>query len=120
MLPLAPGRTSASTCWPHDSVNFAPIMRVRMSDVPPAGYGTTTRIGLAGYCCAFAENTPNAQQRRKAEGGRRKWAHPRFAYCVFPSAFRLPPSALLLISFPHGHDRDHVHLHHHAGTRELT
>ena len=37
ILPLAPGRESAMICWPHDSVSFTPIMRVKMSEVPPAG-----------------------------------------------------------------------------------
>src|SRR6186997_1178293 len=55
ILPLAPGRESTITGWPHDSVNFAPTRRPRMSEVLPGGFGDTMRIGLAGHVCACAQ-----------------------------------------------------------------
>jgi hypothetical protein len=37
ILPLAPVRLSVMICWPQLAVSLAPISRVRMSEVPPAG-----------------------------------------------------------------------------------
>src|ERR1700682_310165 len=54
MLPPAPGRLSMTTGWPHASVSFCPIARATTSSEPPAGKGTTRRIGLVGYACAVA------------------------------------------------------------------
>jgi hypothetical protein len=39
---------STSTGWPIDSLMRWPTRRATMSVVPPAGKGTTTRIGLEG------------------------------------------------------------------------
>ena len=46
MLPPAPGRFSTTNGWPSVSVSFCAVARARMSVVPPAGNGTTTRTGL--------------------------------------------------------------------------
>ena len=48
MMPLAPGRVSITTCWPHCSVIFCPSMRAIVSDVPPGDQGTIMRIGFDG------------------------------------------------------------------------
>ena len=47
-MPLAPGLFSTMIGWPQASVSFGPIWRARMSEVPPAAYGTMMRIGLWG------------------------------------------------------------------------
>src|SRR5208282_2788209 len=54
MLPAAPGRLSMTTGCPNDSASRCPTSRARMSVVPPAGNGTTSRIGLLGYGWASA------------------------------------------------------------------
>src|SRR6266850_6272729 len=57
MPPLAPGLFSTTTGTPRDSCIFAPTSRLRMSPIPPGGYGTMTETGWlpAGNVCAFAQ-----------------------------------------------------------------
>src|SRR6185503_20066955 len=54
MVPPAPPLFSTSTGWPSVSLMRWPIRRATMSVVPPAGNGTTTRIGLDGNDWASA------------------------------------------------------------------
>src|SRR4249919_816755 len=54
MLPPAPGRFSAITCWPSALVSWSAITRARMSVDWPGGKGTMMRIGLVGQACAKA------------------------------------------------------------------
>ena len=51
---MAPGRLSMMSCWFHASVNFWPIMRARMSEVPLGGTGRIMRMDFAGQPCAWA------------------------------------------------------------------
>ena len=48
MLPPAPARLSTMTGWPSSVVSAWPMMRARMSVVPPAAKGTTMVTGLVG------------------------------------------------------------------------
>src|SRR5450755_591191 len=52
MLPPAPGLLSTMTGWCVLSETFCPSRRATESSGPPAGYGTTKRIGFDGYGCA--------------------------------------------------------------------
>src|SRR6266404_8780719 len=54
MLPPAPGRFSAITCWPSALVSWSAITRARMSVDCPGGKGTMILIGLDGHCWARA------------------------------------------------------------------
>src|SRR5207248_4283896 len=60
MISFAPGLFSTITCCPQASVSFCPSARTRRSAGPPAVYGTTMRIGLDGYGCAWANDAANA------------------------------------------------------------
>src|SRR5687767_4894118 len=71
MFPPAPGRLSTMNGCPHTALKCWPTRRARMSTPPPAVSGTMIRTGRFGYCCALA-GAMSAQQRRKAEEGRRK------------------------------------------------
>ena len=42
------------TGWPRACASFSPIVRARMSVVPPGANGTIHLIGFAGHACAFA------------------------------------------------------------------
>ena len=52
MFPPAPGPVVDDDRLAHASLIFWPAARARMSVVPPAGNGTTMRIGLFGYCAS--------------------------------------------------------------------
>src|SRR6187399_1186693 len=52
--PPAPPRLSTTNCWPRYSESLFENWRAVMSLPPPGANGTTTRTGLAGYCCASA------------------------------------------------------------------
>src|SRR5216117_1409950 len=43
------------TGWPSATVSFSPIVRARMSVVPPGANGTIHLIGFAGHVCAAAD-----------------------------------------------------------------
>src|SRR5260221_14405494 len=49
MLPDAPARFSTTTGCPQRAASLSPTMRGSASAAPPAGKGTMTRIGRAGY-----------------------------------------------------------------------
>ncbi|MNT64360.1 hypothetical protein D3C72_2022530 [compost metagenome] len=59
MLPPAPARLSTMTDWPSSVVSAWPMMRARMSVVPPAAKGTTMVTGLLGKACAIAALLPS-------------------------------------------------------------
>ena len=46
--PFAPGRLSTMTCWCSESVKRCASTRATMSELPPAPYGRTMRIGRTG------------------------------------------------------------------------
>src|SRR4051794_11326629 len=52
MAPAAPGLFSTITCCAHKSPSFAPNTRAIRSELPPGGYETISRTGLAGKFCA--------------------------------------------------------------------
>src|SRR5882672_6730553 len=91
MLPLPPERLSATTWCPSASASLVPSVRASVSVLPPGANGTTNRTGRVGYCCAFAANVANAQQRRKAEGERLK-RKPFLTTALRGSSFILHPS----------------------------
>jgi hypothetical protein len=50
MAPSAPALFSTTSAWPIDCDTDCASTRVIVSVAEPAGNGTTTRIGFAGYC----------------------------------------------------------------------
>src|SRR4051812_336954 len=64
--PEAPGLLSITTGWPRDSGSFAASGRLMMSFDPPAGEGTTTRIGRVGKFCPRPVEGPAAQASRNS------------------------------------------------------
>ena len=54
MVVAAPGLFSITTGWPQRSESFWPTVRATTSVAPPAGKGTISRTGFAGYVCACA------------------------------------------------------------------
>jgi len=48
ILPLAPGRFSTNTDWPHTSLNFCATMRPSVSMVPPAANAMMMRTERSG------------------------------------------------------------------------
>src|SRR5688500_3963593 len=50
MMPSAPGLVSMITGWPRACCSGVEKMRAPTSAAPPGGNGTTSRIGLSGYC----------------------------------------------------------------------
>src|SRR6476620_11229015 len=56
--PPAPGLFSTMTGWPSAAVSFSPMVRARMSVVPPGANGTTHLMGLPGQDCAPATVVP--------------------------------------------------------------
>src|SRR5258708_16207288 len=61
MIPLAPDRLSTMPGLPRDAESFCAIRRPSTSAAPPAGNGTTSLIGLAGYDCANAAMPHNPE-----------------------------------------------------------
>src|SRR3954471_5208206 len=53
-MPPAPARLSTTNCCPRLSLMRCETSLAIVSGSPPAGYGTTTRTGFEGYCCAHA------------------------------------------------------------------
>ena len=47
--------------WPMDAPSLGCNTRAMMSVVPPAVYGTITRMGFCGQVCANADAAPIAQ-----------------------------------------------------------
>src|SRR5262249_11492653 len=66
MAVSAPGRFSTTTGWPKSSLIFCATIRDRMSVGPPAGNGTTMRIGRVGKSCANAGAWSAASTHRAA------------------------------------------------------
>src|SRR6266568_1716959 len=97
MIVFAPGRLSTMTVCPTDSLTGWPMLRMRPSTTPPAGYGTITWIGLPGYEAAFCAS---AQAQGKA--ARRRAIPWRRSICILPLRINV-----LLRSF--GLDPDFLH-----------
>ena len=68
MRPPAPALKSVTTVWPSALETRSLNVRAITSLSPPAGQGTTKRMGLAGHSCA---QVGNAVTRQKAAAKRR-------------------------------------------------
>src|SRR5690349_11580501 len=87
MLPPAPGLLSTTTVHLFMSVSLLATWRARMSVPPAGGKGTTSLIGLVGYCWAAAAvanaAAARARQRRVERmtppGVMCSWSHSRVA-----------------------------------------
>jgi hypothetical protein len=66
-LPPAPPLLSITTCCPRSAVMPTATTRAIRSVGPPGGNGTTSRIGLSGYCAmALAHDSSAATPRASA------------------------------------------------------
>src|SRR5258708_14631113 len=92
IVPPAPPRLSTRICWPRAADHGWATRRAVASTDSPAGKGTTSRIGFAGYCakapCARASS--NARQETSPPFLRRGACEAGGGACAPPPP---PPSA---------------------------
>jgi hypothetical protein len=60
MMPLAPALFSTTTGWPMERESWSAEKRASVSVTPPGGHGTTSLIGLLGYCARSGSDTASA------------------------------------------------------------
>src|SRR5688500_10111555 len=82
MLPVAPGRLSATSCSPTRSLTLLATKRPTLPDAPPGDCGMMSRIGGSGYAVAAARALVEASS-----------AHQNAA--AIPGATMLCPTLLL-------------------------